>query len=68
MMVLTHGKPILVIDGMMFMSRGHLGFLNLTSGEGDGAQWELDVGMLGPFFKKKNWGLGDGIYSAHVCC
>lgn len=37
-MVLTHGKPILVVDGTIFMERGHYIFLNLSSREVDRAK------------------------------
>lgn len=50
-MVLTHGKPILVIDGIMFLYRGHYFFKNLSSREGGRAKWDLDAGVLDPFFK-----------------
>lgn len=62
-MVLTHGKPILVTDGTIFMERGHYIFLNLSSREVDRAKQDLGVGILSPFLKKEKiyisiWGQG----------
>lgn len=50
-MVLTHGKPILVVDGMIFMSSGcYLKKKKSVLGRITGPKWDLGVGVLGHFF------------------